>query len=347
MKKNSTSKQIVTVTLNPTVDTVFFTDGIRKGESNRVQRMERDAGGKGINLARVVSKLGGDALATGFVGGGIGAHILAILNSEHVPNDFIQVKGESRESIFIESGDGPPTAFAQAGPFIKPRDVDALFDKLGQLLSYAGWLAMGGSVPPGIDNDIYVSVIQMARRYGCHVLVDADGEAMVRALEALPDLIKPNLREAERLLGRQLGSQEKKVKAATEIRDHLKERSGLMQKLYNPTVILSDGERDAVMVCDEGVFVGESPQVHVRSTIGSGDSMLGAFLWADILGRPKAECFQWGLAAGAATSTTNGSEICSRSMILQLLDSAHVRPVQDPACCSRLVARKAGASFRQ
>ncbi len=82
------------------------------------------------------------------------------------------------------------------------------------------------------------------------------------------------------------------------------------------------------MACDEGLFVGESPEVNIRSTIGSGDSMLGAFLWAQILGRSKSECFQWGLAAGAATATTNGSEICSRSMILQLLDAAHVWPIE-------------------
>jgi len=90
-------------------------------------------------------------------------------------------------------------------------------------------------------------------------------------------------------------------------------------------VIVSDGERGAVMACDEGLFLGETPQVHTRSTIGSGDSMLGAFLWADVLGKGKAEAFQYGLAAGAATATTNGSEICSRSMILQLLETANVR----------------------
>ncbi len=189
MKKTSISKQIVTVTLNPSLDTVLFIDGLHLGESNNVQRVERDAGGKGINLSRVVSKLGGDTVATGFLAGGIGAHILKVLDSEHVPNDFVNVKGESRESILIKSGDGPPTELNQAGPFIKPGDVNALFEKLHMLLPYAGWVTIGGSVPPGLEQDIYVSIILLARRYGCHILVDAEAEELARALGALPILL--------------------------------------------------------------------------------------------------------------------------------------------------------------
>jgi len=318
------SKQIVAVTLNPCLDTAFFVDGLNVGQSNQVLRVERDAGGNGINVSRVVRKLGGRAIATGFLGGGIGAHLVAILDNESVCHDFIHIKGETRVSIMIEPGDGSPTVLAGLGPFVKTIDVVALMDELELLLPDSGWLTLGGSLPPGLQADVYASLVPLGRKHGCKVLLDADVPSMSYGMDALPDLIKPNVSEAERLLGRTIGSQKEKIEAAKELRDEMKGRSGLLSTIYEPTVIISDGERNAVMACAEGIYLGEPPKVNARSTIGSGDSMLGAFVWESIMGKSNAECFQWGLAAGAATATTNGAEICSRSMILQLLEGAHV-----------------------
>ena len=166
-------------------------------------------------------------------------------------------------------------------------------------------------------SDIYRALTTVFRDESCRVVVDADGEPMRLALEAHPCLCKPNAKEASRLLGRPVVSLEDAISAAREIRE--------MQGGAKAMTIVSMGADGAVLASAEGVLVGIAPKVETRSTIGSGDSLLGAFLWALEDGRPLEEAFRWGLAAGAATATTNGAEIARRGMVESLFPQAIVR----------------------
>lgn len=309
---------IFTVTLNASVDHALFLEELRLGDTNRVLRTETDAGGKGINLARVAAEMGASALATGFVGGGAGAFIRHVLDAQGVRHAFVDTAGETRTNFSVEDAtDAPPTTFNARGPEILPTELEALWSQCRSLAAGANWVAMGGSIPPGVPVDIYRALATVFRKETCRVVVDADGEPMRLALEARPCLCKPNGKEASRLLGRPVDTLEHAISAAREIRD--------LQGGGDAMTIVSMGADGAVLSSAEGVLVGMSPKVETRSTIGSGDSLLGAFLWALEEGRPLVEAFRWGLAAGAATATTDGAEIARKPVVEALFPHAIVR----------------------
>ncbi len=321
-----TDRLVASVTLSPCVDNVLFVDPLNVGDRNQVLQVERDAGGKGVNLARAIHRLGGDALATGFLGGHTGALITSVLDAEGVAHDFVRTRSESRTNWYIECANQQPTALSGISPLIRAEELAMLEGELSILFRDSAWVALGGAVPRGVSHEIYAQLTEMAHQYGCKVLIDSDGDALDIGLNAGPDLIKPNVHEAERLVGRKIGTEAEALDAAEDLLDRLKEIGG--EKVgYSPVVILSRGSDGAVMCCSKGRYGGRAPSVKVRSTIGSGDSMLAAVIWAMQEQKAPEDWLRWGIAAGAATAVTTGSEIGSLSLILQLLDQTRVERV--------------------
>lgn len=308
---------ILSVTLNPCIDQVLVVDELKPHDTNRVTHIEQDAGGKGVNLSRVVAELGGETVATGFLGGISGLFVRSVLSAQGVHNSFIEVAGETRTNVSVEDGTGkPPTTLNERGPHILEAEMARLLGWMEELAPRANWVAMGGSLPPGVPTDIFRTLAKLFRSAGCKVLIDADGEPAKLGLEAKPDLIKPNSPECARLLGRPIETDEEAHQAARELYEKLGGREQI--------ALISRGRRGAVMCTAEGVFQGSSPDVVVKSTIGSGDSLLGAMLWAMEEGKSHEEALRWGLAAGAATATTNGSEIAKRAKVEELFEHAKV-----------------------
>lgn len=308
---------VLTVTLNPSVDRAVFVQQLKFGDTNRVVRTETDAGGKGVNLSRVLRELGGETVATGFLGGGPGAYICKVLEDQDVPHCFVQVHGNTRTNFSVEDADqNPPTTFNEKGPEVLAEDIDHLVARVKEYLPKLTWLAMGGSLPPGAPTDVFRRLTELAHESGVKALLDADGDAMKLAMAARPDFIKPNEKEASRLLGRELSGRNDALDAAMELYQHL----GGGDKI----AIISRGAGGAVMACEDGEFDGITPSVEMRSTIGCGDSMLGGMLWAIGTGKGLEESFRWGLASGAATASTDGTEIARRAIVENLLPSARI-----------------------
>jgi 1-phosphofructokinase len=305
---------ILTVTLNPSVDETLFVEELHTHDTNRVIRVEVDAGGKGINLARVAHALGSEVLATGFLGGKTGRFVQAVLDDEGVPHDFLTLHQSTRRNLCVEEITGePPTMLNEAGPHVVEMDWLALLAKVKELLPRVKWMAVGGSLPPGAPRDIYKTLIELAHAAGVPCVLDSDGPPMLAGIQAEPTMIKPNEKEAERLLSRALHSDEQFFEAAQELASH-----GI------PYVIISRGARGADAFTPEGLLRCQPPEVHVRSTIGSGDSMVAGILHILTQGGSIQEALRWGTAAGAATATTNGAEIAHREMVLELLDKVKV-----------------------
>lgn len=314
---------ILSVTLNPSVDHALFLDELKLGDTNRVRRTERDAGGKGVNLSRVVAELGSKTLATGFLGGGPGDYVRGVLDRQHVSHCFIQVKEDTRINFSVEDdSENPPTTFNERGPNISAEDLDALEAKIVELLPDVHWVCLGGSLPPGVPPDIFGRLTSLAHRHGAKVALDADGEPLQHGLAAGPDFIKPNAKEATRALGREIVSPEDAIAAALQLRAQL-----TIAGSPKAIVVISMGEDGAVLSCDKGNYRGISPDVDSHSTIGSGDSMIAGILWALEQQKSIEEAFQWGLACGAATAMTDGSEIARRPVILDLLPRAKVEAI--------------------
>jgi 1-phosphofructokinase family hexose kinase len=307
---------ILSVTLNPCIDRTLFVDGLKPYDTNRVVRSETDAGGKGINLSRVAVELGGESLATGFLGGGAGAHVRRVLDVQGVQHEFVEIEGNTRINFSVEDGSGePPTTFNSKGPSVSATEWDRLFALVTKHTQSSDWITLGGSLPKGVPVEAYFEIGKVVKQAGKRLALDADGEAMRRGLDAKPHFIKPNRKEAGRLLGRSVESVDDAVFAAEELRQYL-EPDGVC--------VLSLGQDGAVLASAAGTLIGRPIEVESVSTIGSGDSLVGAMLTALERGSSLEDSFRLGLAAGAATAMTDGAEIARRPVVESLLPRAVV-----------------------
>lgn len=315
---------ILTVTLNPCVDHAMFVEQLHPNDSNRVVRVERDAGGKGLNLSRVVAELGGATVATGFLGGSVAYSIRHELDRQGVVHRFVPIEGETRVNFSVEDASGlPPTTFNERGPSIQAHELAALWDLLPELLLATRWIAVGGSLPPGVPASVYADIVAFARTHGVRVMVDADGDAMRAALDAGPDVVKPNQDEAERLLGVSIRSRGEAIAAVSLLWTRVRGSGGGTGRY----ALLSRGSEGVMLVGEEGIYEGVPPEVEVKSTIGSGDSLLAGFLFGLEDGLSIAEALRLGVACGAATATTSGAEIARRPVIDQLVPGVQVNQI--------------------
>lgn len=310
---------ILTITLNPAVDNAWFLDRLRVNDANRAIRVDRDAGGKGINLSRVVAELGGDTVATGFLGGGSGMFIGQVLDEQGVKQDFVQTVEETRVNFSVEDESKlPPTTFNAPGPLISSSEWELLVSKVRELSAKASWVAMAGSLPRGVSSDAYAVLGEIAQANGAKLMLDADGEVLAKALVRKPHFMKPNEQEASRLLGRTVETTSEAIEAAKDLL-RLLDSDGF--------VIVSRGGKGAILASSEGVWVGRSPEVEVKSTMGSGDSLVAGTLWALEAGYSLQDAFRWGMASGAATASTDGTKIARRETIHRLFGEAIAQQV--------------------
>lgn len=309
---------ILSITYNPCIDRTLFVSSITLYSANRVLRTETDAGGKGINVARVCAELGLPTFATGFIGGATGEMVKCVLRKEKVDYGFIEVQGETRININIEDEKGDaPTTFHEAGPRVTEEEIEQLEKFVETMLPKSTFVVTGGALPPGMSEDSFVTLIRVARKYDVPVVIDTEGEKLREACEEKPFMIKPNLREAEELLGRPLREIHEIADAAEEIH-----RKGI------PIVVISMGAAGAVLASDQGVFHAIPPPITVVSTIGSGDSLVAGVLYGLMHKKHHAEVLQWGVAAGTATALTNGAEIARLPVIESLLGQVHLQELK-------------------
>ncbi len=192
---------ILTVTMNPSVDTRYQLDELVIDDVNRVTP-EKTAGGKGLNVARVLGQLGDDVVATGLLGGHMGAYMAELMDANGINNDFVPIKGETRICLNILHA-GNQTELLESGPTIAPEELDAFTAKFTELAGKADVVTISGSLPRGVEADYYAKITGIAENAGAKVLLDTSGASLEAALksEIKPELVKPNLTEINGLLG--------------------------------------------------------------------------------------------------------------------------------------------------
>lgn len=296
---------ILTVTLNAAVDKLYTIPGFAVGQVQRPTETRVYAGGKGINVARVYKALGGDVIATGFLGAAPGEHIKSSLRRESIAYQFVAVAQESRTcTAIVDPVGGTETVLNENGPPVSLMECEGILQRLRELLPGSDAVILSGSLPPGTPLGFYGDVIRLARSYGIDATLDASGEALRLGLEAKPFLVKPNTHELEALSigGDCWGGSAQALRA----------RYGVTMAL------ITGGARGAVLASSEGTWEAVSPTVEFVSTLGSGDSLLAAFIWAWRQGSGHAEALRLGVAAGAANASVYGSGFCTRDQIFDL-----------------------------
>jgi tagatose 6-phosphate kinase len=193
---------ILCVTLNAALDVTYRVDEVRWHAGNRVAAVADRAGGKGVNVARVLHALGEEVVVTGLVGGGVGARIRAEARDAGLTEEFQDVAGESRRTLaVVDASTGDATGFWEPGPVIAPADWARFVERYHRLLTRARVVVLSGSLPPGLSPDVYAELVQHAREAGVPVVLDADAEALAAGVTASPDVVKPNADELRRATG--------------------------------------------------------------------------------------------------------------------------------------------------
>lgn len=310
---------IITLTANPAVDQTMWIDRLVRGAGHRARESQLDPAGKGINASRMVHRLGSPTIAFGFLAGETGDLIERALASERVPYHFMRVPGTTRINVnVLDDETGATTVFYGKGPKVTLADVSELTGLLGFWLQAGRVLVLAGSLPPGVPHDVYAEWTHLAHARGAKVIVDADGDVFSTAIAAEPDVIKPNIPEAEMLLGRKLAGLESILDAAREL-----EGRGV------GAVVISMGAEGLVCAARGRTWRVTPPRVERRSTIGSGDSLVAGIAVALARGDDISAGLRLGTAAGAATAMTPGTMLGMASQVAMLEPGVTVEPIGD------------------
>lgn len=296
---------ILTVTMNPAIDKTVDIDMLQPGGLNRIQKVEYDAGGKGINVSKTIRELGGKSIATGFLGGNAGKTIASVLNEKEIQNDFIWVEGETRTNTKVFEKNGAVTELNEPGPVILESQMEQLMEKLEGYADSQTLVILAGSIPNGVDKKIYAKIIQRMHALGAKVLLDADGELFRYSLEAGPDIIKPNRVELEEYAGCDYrASDEELLKMAKDL-----------QKKGVDTVAVSMGKSGAMMVRKGYEVRCPALCVKAHSTVGAGDAMVAALAYSWDQKLDNEQTVRLCMAASAGAVTTIGTKPPARELV--------------------------------
>ena len=296
-----TNDMIYTVTLNPALDRNLFVEGIKYDDSNRILRDERFAGGKGIDVSRVLTTLGVRNKAMGFVGGFDGEELEGRLLNEGIACDFTRISGETRTNIIInDTGKESQTVFSVPGPEIKPYELMQFIHK-AEKLEDPEMVIISGSLPRGVHAEIYGKVMDLAKEKGAKIVLDTDGDALKNCINRAPDIIKPNLHELGRLSGRDLKSADEIVETALEICSRC-----------SCTLLVSLGARGILLAQEKELLLAVPPAVEVVNTIGAGDSAVAGYVYGITAEKSIQESLICAVAAGTATTLRPGPALCTR-----------------------------------
>jgi 6-phosphofructokinase 2 len=300
--------RIATLTLNPALDVTTCTPKVRPTHKLRCTPPRFDPGGGGINVARAIHNLGGEAVAVFPSGGPAGARIEQLLRDAGVPIAPVPITGNTRESFTVDEGrGGDQYRFVLPGPELSAEEIDAVLAAITGM-GTVDYLVVSGSLPPGCDPAILTRLAGL----GARLVVDTSGPALAACEGAGVWLLKPSLRELEDLLGRTLDSEDAELAAANELR----------ARGFAEVVVLSLGERGVLMVADGDPVRLPAIPVDVHSTVGAGDSMVGAITLALSQGKALEDALRHGLAAGAATLMTPATELAHREDVERLYASS-------------------------
>jgi 1-phosphofructokinase/tagatose 6-phosphate kinase len=302
---------IITVTLNPALDKTLQVPNFTPGRRHRSVDQVTMPGGKGVNVARAIKRLGQPVIATGIAGGATGTRIIEALNGEAILNAFVRIRDESRtNTAVLDPTSGLQTEINERGPAVSPQELELFHDKLLYLAQGASMCVFAGSLPRGMDPTVYCDLVRDVKRLGVTTIVDTDGEPLRLAMRAEPDIVSPNELEAEELVGQEFNDVEDCAQAVIE-----------MTRL---------GARETIMTVHDGCYAHvfeDGPTLYrvsvaeqeARSRIGSGDAFLAGYVAARYSGRPPVECLRYGVACGAESVEHFGAGVIDPDRVERLL----------------------------
>ena len=299
---------IVTLTMNPALDIATSTDRVEPTHKLRCSMPRYDPGGGGINVARAVHALGGEAVAVFPAGGAAGEMIRYMLNQQDVPHHAIAISGFTRESLAVEERrTGRQFRFLLPGPVISESDQERCLDKLALATAEATYIVASGSLPLGVPADFYARIAKLAQSLGKRFILDTSGAALKQAGRGIY-LLKPSLRELGDLVGSEIRTEREQEQAAREI----------IEQGRSEVIVVSLGDQGALLVTAGRAERFAAIPVEASGSVGAGDSTLAGIMVSLCRGLELGEAVRYGMAAGAAALLGSGTELCRRSDVERL-----------------------------
>jgi 1-phosphofructokinase/tagatose 6-phosphate kinase len=302
---------IITVTLNPALDKTLEVPNFTPGRRHRSVEQVTMPGGKGVNVARAIKRLGQPVIATGLAGGATGTRIVEALNDEAILNAFVRIHEESRtNTAVLDPTTGLQTEINERGPAVSGQELELFREKLLYLARGAGMCVFAGSLPRGVESDVYADLIREVKRLGVLTVVDTEGEPLRLATRAEPDVISPNELEAEELVGQEFNDGADRAQAVVEMT-----RLGAGEAIMT----LSDGCYASVFEEGPVLYRVSVEEQEARSRIGSGDAFLAGYVAARYAGRSAVDCLRYGVACGAESIQHFGAGVLDPAKVDRLL----------------------------
>lgn len=301
--------EVVTVTMNPAVDVSTSVDRILPVRKLRCRAERREAGGGGINVARVIHRLGGDVLAAYLAGGVVGEQLKSLVAKEGVPDLVVAISGETRESFTVTDEETKDEfRFVLPGPTLTEPECRRSLEQVEAVAKEAQYLVVSGSLPGGAPANFHARLGQLAKRAHARYIADASGAQLKEAFEAGVYVAKPNLRELQEITAENLDDRAAQVRACRTIIGQGKAE----------VLALTLGADGALLVTADQAWFAEPLKVRVVGTVGAGDSFLGALVWSLAKARPLDEGLRSAVAAGSAALLTEGTRLASPEDVRRL-----------------------------
>jgi 1-phosphofructokinase family hexose kinase len=303
---------IITVTLNAALDKTLEVPSFTPGRRHRTVDQTTMAGGKGVNIARAIKRLGQPVIATGLAGGSTGNRIVEALNDEAILNGFVRIREESRtNTAVLDPTTGLHTEINERGPAVSSMELELFREKLLYLAKGASICVFAGTLPRAMDPDVYSGLIREVRRLGVITMIDTEGEPLRLAMKAEPDVVSPNELEGEELVGHEFNDVDDRAQAVAD-----------MTRLGAAEAIMTVPDGCYAHVIDgagSSVYRVQVQEQEARSSIGSGDAFLAGYVAARYAGRPTVDCLRFGVACGAESTQHFGAGIIDPTRVDKLL----------------------------
>ncbi len=295
---NMKSFDIVTLTVNPSVDKSTHFSGLVAEQKIRCKEPQFDAGGGGINVSKAISRLRGSSLAVFTSGGPVGEMLKDLVAKEKVDFETIETETATRENfIAVDDNTNSQYRFGFTGDVLSDSEVEKLLGTISKMKPK--YLVVSGSLNEGLSSDFYQKVAEIAKETNSKLIVDTSGEALKKVLETGVYLIKPNVGELAKLVGVERLETEQVDEAAKEI----------IAKGGAEIIVVSLGPQGAILVTKDQCEFVPAPNVAKKSTVGAGDSMVGGIVWALSLNKSLKEVIRWGVACGSAATMNEGTQL--------------------------------------
>ena len=292
---------IITITPNPCIDISAFVPTLLPEKKLHCTALKKEPGGGGINVSRVIKRLGAETTAMYLAGGYTGDYFTSMLHAEKVDTLVINIENHTRENFVVAEGTTRlQYRFGMPGPVVKETEWKKCLDKLSSLNNME-YIVASGSLTNGIPQDFFAHIAVIAKQKNAKLILDTSGEPLAAALREAVYMIKPNLGELSFIAGIEKLSMDSAIEAARSV----------IAKKQCEVVVVSMGAAGALLVTENITEHIKPPPVEIKSTVGAGDSMVAGIVWSLSMNKTFKQALQYGVACGTAATINAGTALCN------------------------------------